>query len=123
MHFQETQFGHYLGMASQALSVLQKPGKGQVKYALHLYRALLTGIHLMETGELECSLPALNGRARLAPVDELLGRRGVGPEEQGLTGQEIAFMAGEFDRLALELKEAADGQRLPAQVPGRRPAQ
>ncbi|MDE2938838.1 MAG: nucleotidyltransferase domain-containing protein [Chloroflexota bacterium] len=107
--------GHYLGMASQALSVLQKPGKGKVKYALHLYRALLTGVHLMETGKLECRLPVLNGRARLSHVDELLERRKGGPGEQGLTGQEIAFMAGKFDRLMLELKEAADRSPLPAQ--------
>lgn len=110
--------GHYLGMASQALSVLQKPGKGRVKYALHLYRALLTGIHLMETGDLECSLPALNCRARFSHVDELLGRRAAGPGEQGLTGEEIAFMAGEFNRLMLELKEATDRSSLPAQAQG-----
>lgn len=109
---------HYLGMASQALRVLQKPGKGQVKYALHLYRALLTGIHLMETGELECSLPVLNGRARLSHVDELLGRRTGGPGEQDLSGPEVAFMAGEFDRLALKLKQATDRSPLPAQAQG-----
>lgn len=110
--------GHYLGMASHALSVLQKPDKGQVKYALHLYRALLTGVHLMETGELECSLPALNGRARLSHVDELLGRRTGGAGEQGLTGEEVAFMAGEFDGLALKLKQAADRSPLPVQAQG-----
>ena len=71
--------GHYMGMASQALSVLKKPDKADVKHALHLYRAFLTGIHLMETGELECSLPALNARARLSHADDLLSRRAGDP--------------------------------------------
>ena len=106
--------GHYLGMARQARSVLDKPGRQEVKYALHTYRALLTGIHLMETGELECNLRHLNREARLSHVEELLERRRANPEDQHLTETEAGLMASEFDRLVLRLKEAADRSARPA---------
>ena len=107
--------GHYMGLASQTLSLLKKPAKADVKHALHLYRALLTGIHLMETGELECSLPALNARSRLSHVDDLLRRRAVGPEERQVKEAEVGFLEEEFDRLMPMLKDAADRSPLPAQ--------
>ena len=110
--------GHYMGMARQARTTLEKPDRQEVKFALHLYRAFLTGIHLMETGELECNLPVLNARARLAHVDELLERRAAGSQEQRLTEGEAGFMAGEFDRLMQLLEQAADRSALPAQPGG-----
>ena len=108
--------GHYMGMASQVLSVLKKPDKADVKHVLHMYRAFLTGIHLMETGELECSLPALNARARLSHVDDLLRRRAVGPEERQVKEGEVGFLEEELDRLMLMLKDAADRSPLPARL-------
>ena len=111
---------HYMGMARQARSMLERNDWTEIKFALHLYRAFLTGIHLMETGELECNLPALNAQAQLSFVDELLERRAGGSEEPGLGEGEANFLAREFDRLTLALQEASDRSALPAQHQGSR---
>ena len=115
--------GHYMGMARQAMKVLEKPDRQEVKSALHMYRAFLTGIHLMETGELECNLPALNAKARLPHVDGLLERRAAGPREQRLGEGEAGLMAGEFDRLTRQLQQAADRIGAAGKTRGRSPAQ
>ncbi len=58
--------------------VLEKPAGQGVKYPLHMYRAFLTGIHLMEMGTMEWNLPVLNADPRLTPVDEFLESRAAG---------------------------------------------
>src|SRR5262249_42722895 len=56
---------YYLGFAESQWRLLQKERPRRVKPLLYVYRVLLTGIHLMRTGEVEANLVRLNEEARL----------------------------------------------------------
>jgi predicted nucleotidyltransferase len=51
---------HYLGFAQTQWRLFAKETPPRVKPLLYVYRVLLTGIHLMRTGELEANLVNLN---------------------------------------------------------------
>ena len=106
-------YRHFLGMAGQALNTIGKRGRAEAKYALHVYRSLLAGIHLMDTGEIEPHLPTLNAGARLAHVEELMVRRHAGSGDVHLQPEEIEFMKKEFSRLKSVLERASDTSTLP----------
>ena len=57
---------------SATIAALQFRGAGMA------CRAFLTGIHLTETGTMECNLPALNAEGRLTRVGKLLERGAAG---------------------------------------------
>ena len=67
---------------------------------------LLTGIHLMRTGEVEANLVRLNEEARLPHVDDLIARKLAGPEQSALDDADVAFHRREYDRLRAELEAA-----------------
>ncbi len=51
---------HYLGFAETQWKLFQKEDPPHVKPLLYVYRVLLTGIHLMRTGEVQANLVRLN---------------------------------------------------------------
>src|SRR5207237_10240969 len=75
---------HYLGFAATQWKLFNKHTPRRVKPLLYVYRVLLTGIHLMRTGEVEANLPRLNDEFMLPYVDELVARKLAGPEESVL---------------------------------------
>jgi uncharacterized protein len=85
------------------------------------YRVLLTGIHLMRTGEVETNLIRLNAEARLAHVDELIARKLAGPEQSTIDDTDPDFHRQEYERLRAELEAAHTESRLPDE-PAARPA-
>lgn len=72
---------HYLGFAETQRKLFEKESPLRVKPLLYVYRVLLTGIHLMRTGEVEANLPRLNEEAKLAYIDDLVARKLAGPEK------------------------------------------
>ena len=94
-------------------------GPPKVKPLLYVYRVLLTGIHLMRTGEVEANLHVLNETARLPYIDDLVARKLAGPEKGRLDTADMAFHEGEYGRLIAELKSAAEKSALPEQSVGR----
>src|SRR5688572_5797824 len=75
---------HYLGFAETQWKLFQKETPPRVKPLLYVYRVLLTGIHLMRTGEVEANLVALNEGFRLPYVPELVARKTGGAEQSVL---------------------------------------
>ena len=57
-----------------------------MKPLLYVYRVLLTGIHLMRTGEIEANLVTLNEEFRLPYIADLVARKLSGPEKSKLDG-------------------------------------
>ena len=57
---------HYLGFAETQWKLFEKENPPRVKPLLYVYRVLLTGIHLMQTGVIEANLLRLNETAKLA---------------------------------------------------------
>lgn len=105
---------HYLGFASGRRKRLAEP-EPTVKHLLYAYRVLLTGIHLMQTGEVVANLPALNERFESPEVDELMARKRAGAEKMLLEERELAAHGKRLVALEEQLHAAHDASRLPEQ--------
>ncbi|MBI4026386.1 MAG: nucleotidyltransferase domain-containing protein [Verrucomicrobia bacterium] len=104
---------HYLGFAQTQWKQFDKERPRRVKPLLYVYRVLLTGIHLMRTGEMEANLVTLNATRRLSHVNDLVARKIGGAEQQTLTDADANFHRREYERLMAELEQARDDSALP----------
>ena len=69
---------HYIGFAETQWKLFEKESPRRVKPLLYVYRVLLTGIHLMRTGEVEANLVKLNEQYPLPYVPDLISRKLAG---------------------------------------------
>src|SRR3954469_10729249 len=104
---------HYLGFAATQWKLFNKHSPPRVKPLLYVYRVLLTGIHLMRTGEVEANLLRLNEEFRLPYIDELVARKLAGPEKSVLGDADMGLHEGEYRRLLAELEQAYIDSVLP----------
>lgn len=104
---------HYLGFAETQWKLFAKADPPHVKPLLYVYRVLLTGIHLMRTGEVEANLPRLNETARLPYISELIARKTGGPEKGRLDQADLAFHEQEYQRLRATLEQFFEQTHLP----------
>jgi hypothetical protein len=74
---------------------------------------LLTGIHLMRSGEIEANLLTLNEEFRLPFLHELIAQKLSGLEKASISGADISFHEVEVNRLRQELETAYATSRLP----------
>jgi uncharacterized protein len=112
---------HYLGFAATQWKLFRKEEPPRVKPLLYVYRVLLTGIHLMRTGEVEANLLNLNETTKLPYIDELVERKLAGAEKCRLDAANIEFHEREYHRLVGKLEAAAETSTLPG-LPTRRDA-
>jgi predicted nucleotidyltransferase len=106
-------FHHYLGFANTQWRLFEKESPPRVKPLLYVYRVLLTGIHLMQTGEVQPNLVTLNEKFRLPYIPELIERKLSGVEHSTLTNVDVEFHRREFERLVQELEMAGENSNLP----------
>jgi len=111
---------HYLGFAQNQWQLLCKDTPPRVKPLLYVYRVLLTGIHLMGTGEVEANLLRLNERFALPYVPDLVARKLAGAEQSVLGEADLEFHRGEYQRLVRMLEQAHEESHLPQQPSTRR---
>jgi predicted nucleotidyltransferase len=104
---------HYFGFAETEWKLFLKESPRRVKPLLYVYRVLLTGIHLMRTGQVEANLLTLNQEARLPFIAELVARKVAGPEQSILTEADVAFHESQYQRLRGELQSAFETSALP----------
>jgi uncharacterized protein len=104
---------HYLGFADTQWKLFQKEDPPHVKPLLYVYRVLLTGIHLMRTGEVQANLGRLNENFKLAYIPELIDRKVGGTEKGRLEKADLGFHQREFERLRAELDQAYQECKLP----------
>ena len=104
---------HYLGFAATQWKLFQKEEPPRVKPLLYVYRVLLTGIHLMRTGEVEANLVRLNETAKLPYIPELIERKVGGPEKGTLDQADLAFYGQEYERLVAVLEQEHEKSNLP----------
>lgn len=104
---------HYLGFAATQWKLFAKEEPPRVKPLLYVYRVLLTGIHLMRTGEVEANLVRLNETFRLPQLPELIERKLEGPEKGTLEAADVAFHHREYERLVAKLETAYAESKLP----------
>jgi predicted nucleotidyltransferase len=104
---------HYLGFAATQWKLFQKDSPPKVKPLLYVYRVLLTGSHLMQTGQIEANLLRLNEQAKLPYIGELVERKMAGGERSKLTDADLTFHQREYERLVARLEEAFQQSHLP----------
>ncbi len=110
---------HYFGFADTQWKLFLKESPPRVKPLLYVYRVLLTGIHLMRTGEVEANINHLDGGRRLSFIPELVNRKISGSENQTLSPTEFWFHGEEIRKLRSELETAAANSSLPESPSGR----
>lgn len=104
---------HYLRYAADQWRLFEKARPPRVKPLLYVYRVLLTGIHLMRTGEVQANLQRLSEAYRLPRVRELIDRKMGGPERGSIEDAELDFHGSEYRRLAALLAVERDRSSLP----------
>jgi predicted nucleotidyltransferase len=112
---------HYRGFAETQWRLFENERPLRLKPLLYVYRVLLTGIHLMRTGQVEANLVRLNQDAQLSLIADLIARKVAGPEASVLNDGDIEFHRREYDRLQRVLEEAHLVSGLP-EAPTARPA-
>lgn len=104
---------HYLGFARTQWTLFEKEASRRVKPLLYVYRVLLTGIHLMRTGEVEANLVRLNELFRLPQLPELIARKVAGPEQSTLDEADLSLHRSAYAHLQAELEDASRQSVLP----------
>ena len=82
---------HYFGFARTEWKLFEKENPPRVKPLLYIFRVLLTGIHLMQTGEIEANLVKLNEVFNIKYVPDLIERKITGKEKAILEAAELNF--------------------------------
>jgi len=111
---------HYSNFAETQWTLLKKQQPPTAKALLYVYRVLLTGIHLMRTGEVEANLVCLNEEFRLPCIHELIQRKTGSIEKTGIDEKDLPFHHQEYERLQALLADAAGKTSLPG-APTARP--
>jgi len=109
-------YHHYRGFLNTQLRQLAREEPKRVKTVLYAYRVLLTGIHLLRTGEVEANLLRL---AQGFPLDFLAGL--VAEKQAGelapATGFDWTFHQQKLSELEAELDSAHRASLLPDRLP------
>lgn len=104
---------HYFGFARTEWKLFEKEDPHRVKPLLYIFRVLLTGIHLMQTGAVEANLLNLNEVFNLSYIPELVERKVKGNEKGILPQADLDFYGREYKRLIVELEQAMEKSNLP----------
>ena len=105
---------HYLGFTHNQWKLFEKERPRRVKPLLYVFRVLLTGIHLMQTGKVEANLVKLNEKFQLSYIPDLIARKLGGAEQSVLEDADIEFYRQERVRLVNILVEASSKSHLPS---------
>ncbi len=103
---------HYFGFAETQWKLFEKEQPRRIKPLLYVYRVLLTGIHLMRTGDVEANLRTLNEEFKLPYITGLIERKLAGPEQSVLLDDDLAFHQHEYLRLRQEMEDAHQSSKL-----------
>ncbi len=109
---------HYVGFAENQWKLFDAEDPPRIKPLLYVFRVLLTGIHLLHTGEVEANLVRLNEQARLSFVSELIQRKAAAEHGQ-LSREDVDRYRPEYERLLAALEGAGETSRLPEQSSAR----
>ena len=104
---------HYLGFAATQWKLFEKESPPRVKPLLYVFRVLLTGIHLMQSGRIEANLQILNDLRKLSYLPDLLKLKSSGPERGTIAAAECDFYRLEYSRLLSDLEDAYKLSSLP----------
>ncbi|AVH70940.1 nucleotidyltransferase domain-containing protein [Nostoc sp. 'Lobaria pulmonaria (5183) cyanobiont'] len=104
---------HYFGFAATQWKLFEKEHTYRIKPLLYVYRVLLTGIYLMQTGRIEANLIDLNEVFNLSYISDLIAQKLAGTEKSALSDINVDFHKREYERLRNKLQEAYQSSLLP----------
>jgi uncharacterized protein len=109
---------HYLGFGTSEWTQFHRRPEKHVKRLLYVFRVLMTGVHLMRTGEVEANIVVLNEHFQLPYIPELIAQK-VGGYEKGelAAGHGLDFYQREYNRMLELLGEARAESALPDFAP------
>ena len=106
-------YHHYRGFAKNQWDLFTKGNTYRVKPLLYIYRVLLTGIHLMNTGKIEANLVHLNQEFKLSYIADLVEQKQTESEKTTLKEVDLEFYYQEYQRLQGKLEKAFNNSHLP----------
>ncbi|MBN9121948.1 MAG: nucleotidyltransferase domain-containing protein [Planctomycetes bacterium] len=109
-------YNHYRGFLHTQRKLFDKEEAKRAKTLLYAYRVALTGVHLLETGEVLTHLPALNERFGLPFIPELIERK-ASAEFGTLTAVDVDFHTEQLDTWEKRLGAAHEASTLPTEPP------
>jgi predicted nucleotidyltransferase len=109
-------YHHYRGFLRSRLAALEGESEKKAKTLLYAYRVVLTGVHLLDTGEVRADLRELNDRFRLPFFGELIERKRT-REFGTLPALDWAWHRDELRRWEGRLDRAYADSRLPDELP------
>jgi predicted nucleotidyltransferase len=104
---------HYLGFARNQWGLFTKENPPRIKPLLYVYRVLLTGIYLMQTGVIQASLPRLNEQFRIEGIDELIRRKREEKEQAVMDEAQVQHHKQIYESLLERLNQAGEQSSLP----------
>lgn len=110
---------HYHGFAQTQWRLFEKTSPHEIKPLLYVFRVLLTGIHLMRTGEVQANITILNQSHKLSYIDELVKQKTTGTEHGAISSNDISIYRSEFERLLAMLLESYQESSLPEVAQGK----
>jgi predicted nucleotidyltransferase len=105
-------YHHYRGFYATQRKLIEKDEPKRAKPLLYAYRVLMTGIHLLQSGEVEANLLRLNEQFGFAFLDELIARK-VGGEQTAVGDLDWPFHAARLAELEARLDRAFWESSLP----------
>ena len=105
-------YHHYRGFYATQRKLIAKEEPKRAKPVLYAYRVLMTGIHLLMTGEVEANLLRLNEHFGFGFLDELIARK-VGGENTSRRRIRLAVPRGPADGTGGSLDQAFAESPLP----------
>ncbi|MEP3478270.1 MAG: nucleotidyltransferase domain-containing protein [Fuerstiella sp.] len=111
--FAKTQWELFLKTAAAPNTAGSNTAGPRIKPLLYVYRVLLTGIHLMQTGNVQCNLQTLNEIHQSSEITELLEIKRHGIEKQVVDQCDFSFHEKAVERLTEQLKVESERSFLP----------
>ena len=105
-------YHHYRGFYARQRKLIGKEEPTRAKPVLYAYRVLMTGIHLLRTGEVEANLLRLNEHYGFGFLDELIARK-VGGENTSVGDLDWSFHEARLAELEARLERAFAESPLP----------
>ena len=109
-------YNHYRGFLHTQRKLFDKEEQKKAKTLLYAYRVALTGVHLLETGEVQQHLPTLNERFRLEFIPDLIARK-ASAEFGTLTAVDVSFHTSQLELWEGRLNAAFEASTLPVEPP------
>ena len=104
---------HYNGFARGQWKLFHKAETPLIKPLLYTYRVLMTGIHLMRTGRVECNITTLNEDFRLPTIDDLVHLKMHGKEKEEVPPGDNDVHEKQIEDLLNLLESEAEKSSLP----------